>query len=153
MKTDMKYFRILIVILISSSIFACSNNKKQTEFSENEKKSSFDEEEDFDQFYQEYCKDSVFQKSRTQFPLPTYDTSQDFGIDSDQNISGDTVYITEHQWKMRHFISENDSLYKKDIIKTDSIVYEKVYIPMSDYQVLSFFKLNNHKWFLVFISL
>ena len=131
-----------ICLLVLFLCYSCSKTPIQTKA------------ENFNSFYLKFFSDSIFQKSRTIFPFPEYDTNQDFIPDDiliAQGKKRDTTFIDKSRWRFMKTISKSDSTYKVAIKKTDSLVTEEIYIPNSDCSSTATFRLKRDgKWYLTF---
>src|SRR5690606_32633195 len=96
--------------------------------------------EQFNAFYREFHKDSVFQISRIQFPLP--------GINSDEMTVEDTIYHwKENEWLMQYMV--DTTLFSRKTSISDTLVVEE--ITSKDPGVIIKRKFQNieGKWYLV----
>ena len=126
----MKRIKLLFVILVY--IYACQSLRKG---------SKSDQTEDFDHFYHEFHTDSVFQLKRIIFPLE--------GMRYD---NGEEGKWSKKNWQQkRNTIYDVDTnLYKTEFIRSDSLVFERIYIPNSGFDFQCKYKLIEGKWYLVY---
>lgn len=97
--------------------------------------------ESFKDFRVNFYSDSIFQRSRIVFPLS--------GINTEEMTMEDTVYYwKDTDWKIMLKEIPLEGL-KKEVIKTDIKVTEKIYQEDSGFSIISIFQLQNGKWYLV----
>jgi hypothetical protein len=98
--------------------------------------------EDFDKFYDKFHKDSLFQVSRTKFPL------------GGMSIEGvkKTQWTRENLPLMKAKIYEIDTThYKVAFKRTEKTFTQKVWVEGSEFSSECRFKLINNKWYLVYV--
>lgn len=135
-----KLFYLLSAILFLSY---CSCNKKVIGNISGEK---------FDKFHERFFADSMFQKSRIDFPLP----GKHYKF-----IEGEFAPIELTKWQkdewtvMKNAFKGNDTIavygndtYKRRIRKTDTSVTETIFLVDSGFKVILKFGLNGRKWYL-----
>lgn len=138
----MNHFRMIIIVLILAS---CQNKKDESfHLKPESKKETITNTESFDQFNARFHSDSVFQLSRVDFPIE--------GI----SVSG----FEKHNWTKQNWqflsvpVAEKTEIgdYEHSLMKTDTLVIEKFWIPGSSFEVERQFKLINNTWFLVYYN-
>jgi len=135
------YFLFIIVVF---SLFAC-NTLPQTDI----------KLEDFEDFYKKYYSDSVFQISRTNFPLPGYNSNIDMELPDDvAELMGikkpDEYFWTEEKWNVIEDKYYDNDKFKKNIIQTDTLVIEEIFIPDSGFKIERKYRPINGNWYLVY---
>lgn len=135
----MNFIRVLGIV---SFLILLSCQNKKSDSSVLSKKEIIKNAEKFDVFDERFHSDSVFQISRVDFPID--------GI----SISG----FNRHNWTRENWqflnvpVSENNLIenYEHSLVKTDTLVIERFWIPESSFEVERHFKLIKNKWFLVY---
>lgn len=108
--------------------------------------------ENFPQFYDRFHRDSLFQLSRVQFPLPGLNTA----IESDEQLAntadGPVNYRwTKSNWPLHHAM-EDTVTYKLKRKQSGALLVETIYIPDSDFIFIRKFRLIKNKWYLVYMQ-
>jgi len=140
-KTDnYKLVYLLFAVLLLS---CCSCNKKVIG-----NKSG----ENFDKFHEKFFTDSMFQKSRIEFPLPGKHykfTEGEFVPEELSKWQKDEWTVMENAFKGNDTIAVygNDT-YKRRIKKTDTSVTETIFLVDSGFKVILKFGLSGRKWYL-----
>ncbi|WP_125720273.1 hypothetical protein [Flavobacterium ustbae] len=100
--------------------------------------------ENFEEFNKKFHSDSLFQVSRVDFPI------------GGKHVSGFEQYNwTRKNWQFQAVpVAENTAIedYQHSLVKTDTLITEKFWIPDSGFEVERQFKLINNKWFLIYYS-
>lgn len=98
-------------------------------------------DEPFDSFYDQFHKDLDFQLTRVQFPLEGELVSLDGGEP-----------WTKEDWEphVQKVTDISDPDYDTEIIKTDTLVTDKVWLADSGFSVERRFKKVNGRWYLVY---
>jgi Domain of unknown function (DUF4348) len=135
-------FAILVSLILCLS---CNNSgKKVTGKISNE---------DFNIFYNRFYSDSIFQKSRIEFPLlGIHYINEDGKFESKE--------LTKWQETEFHVIKntfpDNDTvlivgreIYKRRISKQDTLVIENVFLENSGFQIIKKFGIKERKWYLI----
>lgn len=138
----MKYFKI-IFIASCLVLISCQNNKEESS-ALNVKDKKIKTIENFDQFDAHFHSDSLFQISRIDFPIE--------GL----SVSG----FDKHKWTKENWefmvvpVSSKNKIgnYEHSLVKTDTLVIERFWIPDSGFEVERQFKLIKDKWFLVYYN-
>lgn len=133
----------IIVIASFVLLIACQNKKDDSSVLEVKTK-TIKNAENFDEFNKRFHSDSIFQISRVDFPID--------GI----SVSGfDRHNWTKENWKFLSIpVSEKNEIkeYQHTLIKTDTLITERFWIPDSGFEVERQFKLLKNKWFLVYYN-
>jgi len=112
-------------------------------------------EESFPAFYNKFNTDSLFQINRTVFPLKGYTNQSDLKeVDylRKESMMNDSLKINI-LWKKKNWIMHHkviDTTYKVERVSSDSAVFEKVYLPDSEFEAISLFKKINGLWYLTY---
>lgn len=138
----MRYSKV-ISIVVFLILISCQDKKGEPSTLDS-KKTLITKRENFDRFNIRFHSDSVFQISRVDFPID--------GI----SVSG----FERHNWKKENWkfitvpVSEKNEVenYEHSLIKNDTLVIEKFWIPDSGFEVERQFKLIKNKWFLVYYN-
>ncbi|MBB4801957.1 hypothetical protein HNP37_002018 [Flavobacterium nitrogenifigens] len=139
-----------IVILIVLVLISCNGNKDKANVKSQKDSAEKDlvktkiQSENFEDFNKKFHADSLFQVSRVDFPI------------EGKHISG----FEQHEWTRKNWqfqvipVAEGTEIgeYEHSVVKTDSLVTEKFWIPDSGFEVERQFKLINNKWFLIFYN-
>ncbi|MDA6072342.1 hypothetical protein NJT12_22190 [Flavobacterium sp. AC] len=132
-----------VVSIVAFLILISCQHKKQESLSES-KKTTIVKGENFDVFNSQFHSDSVFQISRVDFPID--------GI----SVSGfDRHNWTKENWKFINVpVSEKNEIqnYEHSLVKSDTLIIERFWIPDSGFEVERQFKLIKNKWFLVYYN-
>jgi hypothetical protein len=100
--------------------------------------------ENFDEFNKKFHSDSIFQVSRVDFPI------------EGKHVSGFEQYnLTRKNWQFQVIpVAEKTEIeeYQHSLVKTDTLITEKFWIPDSDFEVERQFKLIDNKWFLIYYN-
>ena len=147
----MKISSILSVFAIVFIFLSCNRGKKETNL--NSKVTITDSiskpvkkelPENFDEFNKKFHSDSLFQVSRVDFPI------------EGQHVSGFEQYNwTRKNWQFQAIpVAEKTEIeeYQHSLVKTDTLVTEKFWIPDSGFEVERQFKLIHNKWFLIYYN-
>lgn len=146
MNTTVKYSKQIIFIACAFLFIACNKNKTEenSTLEIQSKKLENKAVESFDKFNVQFHSDSIFQISRVDFPI------------DGTHISGFEHYNwTKKNWQfLRIPVSEKNQFeeYQHSLVKTDSLITEKFWIPDSGFEVERTFKLINNKWFLIYYN-
>lgn len=140
---------LILTFLLNSMICNCSIMQKNTNEAKGIKDAIniilFQNGENFDIFFNEFQKDSIFQKDRIIFPLKClqYDT---------ENDSFSEMFINKKEWKYIDFSKLPENYLKKIIkISDDEFIYN-IQIEDTGVSVNYIFENNNGKWYLVEIK-
>lgn len=100
--------------------------------------------ESFEEFNKKFHSDSVFQVSRVDFPI------------EGEHVSGFEQYNwTRENWQF-HTIPVAEKMeigeYQHSLVKTDTLITERFWIPDSGFEVERQFKLIKGKWFLIYYN-
>lgn len=140
---------LILTFLLNSMICNCSIIQKNTNEAKGIKDAIniilFQNGENFDIFFNEFQKDSIFQKDRIIFPLKClqYDT---------ENDSFSEMFINKKEWKYIDFSKLPENYLKKIIkISDDEFIYN-IQIEDTGVSVNYIFENNNGKWYLVEIK-
>ncbi|WP_428228538.1 hypothetical protein [Flavobacterium sp.] len=133
-----------IIVVASFLILISCRDKKAESATLDLKKGSIIKRENFDMFNSRFHSDSVFQISRVDFPID--------GI----SVSG----FDRHNWRKENWkfitvpVSEKNEIenYEHSLVKTDTLVIERFWIPKSGFEVERQFKLLKNKWFLIYYN-
>ncbi|OXA80438.1 hypothetical protein SAMN05444397_102211 [Flavobacterium aquidurense] len=138
----MRYSKILFLAAFLVLIGCQNKNKKSSDL--NKKSAKIETSEKFNQFNIRFHSDSIFQISRIDFPIE--------GL----SVSGfDRHKWTKENWEFMIIpVSEKNTIdeYEHSLIKNDSLVIERFWIPDSGFEVERQFKLIRNKWFLVYYN-
>ena len=145
---NMKFVKQTITILVVFVFVSCKqNNEKPNLNSQTENKilkSKIEETENFEEFNKKFHSDSLFQVSRVDFPI------------EGKHIHGFERYNwTKKNWEFLTItVSEKTEFgeYEHSLVKTDSLITERFWIPDSGFEVERQFKLINNKWFLIYFN-
>lgn len=100
--------------------------------------------ENFEVFNKKFHSDSLFQVSRVDFPI------------EGKHVTGFEQYNwTKKNWQFQAVpVAENTEMgeYEHSLVKTDTLIIEKFWIPNSGFEVERQFKLVHNKWFLVYYN-
>ncbi|WP_343588169.1 hypothetical protein [Flavobacterium sp.] len=100
--------------------------------------------ENFDEFNKKFHSDSLFQVSRVDFPI------------EGQHVSGFEQYNwTRKNWQFQAIpVAEKSEIeeYQHSLVKTDTLITERFWIPDSGFEVERQFKLIQNKWFLIYYN-
>ncbi|UPZ15389.1 DUF4348 domain-containing protein [Flavobacterium humidisoli] len=100
--------------------------------------------ENFDEFNKKFHSDSIFQVSRVDFPI------------EGKHVSGFEQYNwTKKNWQFQVIpVAEKTEIeeYQHSLVKTDTLITERFWIPNSGFEVERQFKLINNKWFLIYYN-
>lgn len=101
--------------------------------------------EDFERFYTKFHKDSVFQRSRIDFPLK--------GETSFLSPNGTQMkFWYEDEWVTHNAFDASDTLgYEQNMIAVDTIVVDVIYDGRAQ-GITRYFSLRDGKWYLTFYS-
>lgn len=146
----MKIFHKFIIALISITFLSCNDGKKERtnldsiESKNKALKEKLEPVENFEEFNKKFHSDSLFQVSRVDFPI------------EGKHISGFEQYNwTKKNWQF-HAIPVAEKIeigeYQHSLVKTDSLITERFWIPDSGFEVERQFKLINSKWFLIYYN-
>ncbi|CAM3431930.1 hypothetical protein [Flavobacterium chungbukense] len=125
---------------------SCNKNKVEESNLDSQTKNSFESKktetaENFEEFNKKFHSDSIFQVSRVDFPI------------EGKHVSGFEQYNwTRKNWEFLAIpVAEKTEIgeYEHSLIKTDSLIIERFWIPDSGFEVERQFKLINNKWFLI----
>lgn len=147
----MKSFSKCIIAFVSITFLSCNNGKKVESTNqgliESENKTSkqkLEVAENFEEFNKKFHSDSIFQVSRVDFPI------------EGKHVSGFEQYNwTRKNWEFLAIpVSEKTEIgeYEHSLVKTDSLITERFWIPDSGFEVERQFKLIDNKWFLIFYN-
>jgi len=144
----MKIFKAISLIIISLIFINCDKKKEETNFNSKakkiEEKSTIEKAENFDQFNKKFHSDSLFQVSRVDFPI------------DGKHISGFEQYNwTKENWEFLAVpVAEKTEIgeYQHSLVKTDTLITERFWIPDSGFEVERQFKLIDNKWFLIYYN-
>lgn len=139
--------KFIIFFIVTVAFISCKKNEidKEPVSKVSIKKSQTTEKpENFEDFNKKFHSDSLFQVSRVDFPI------------EGKHISG----FEQHEWTRKNWqfhaipVAETTEIgeYEHSLVKTDSLVTEKFWIPDSGFEVERQFKLINNKWFLIFYN-
>nr|WP_294779386.1 hypothetical protein [uncultured Flavobacterium sp.] len=141
----MKIGTLHIILLISLTFLSCNNKEVQKEPALNSiKKAEVSNKENFEEFNKKFHSDSLFQVSRIDFP-----------------IEGKHVYgFEQYSWSRKNWqfqavpVAEKSEIgeYQHSLIKTDTLITERFWIPDSGFEVERQFKLIKNKWFLIYYN-
>ncbi|MBO9583842.1 MAG: hypothetical protein J7574_06755 [Flavobacterium sp.] len=100
--------------------------------------------ENFDEFNIKFHSDSLFQVSRVDFPI------------EGKHIAGFEQYNwTRKNWQFQAVpVAEKSEIeeYQHSLVKTDTLITERFWIPNSGFEVERQFKLIHNKWFLIYYN-
>jgi len=100
--------------------------------------------ENFDEFNKKFHSDSIFQVSRVDFPI------------EGKHVSGfEQFNWTKKNWQFQVIpVAEKTEIeeYQHSLVKTDTLITERFWIPNSGFEVERQFKLINNKWFLIYYN-
>lgn len=100
--------------------------------------------ENFDEFNKKFHSDSLFQVSRVDFPI------------EGKHIYGFEQYSwTRKNWQFHAIpVQEKSEIeeYQHTLVKTDTLITERFWIPDSGFEVERQFKLIKNKWFLIYYN-
>ena len=149
--------RIFLLFALTSLLLNCKEEKKNEIISQKkelEKNTQIEEEcfQDFEQFFKNFSKDSIFQKSRIKVPLKCisydYESSEEPII---ENITKVTNFKYINFSKDSSAMKKEYDKYKIEKEKTkDGLIYKRVGFDNGIYMSYEF-KLINDCWFLVSI--
>jgi len=126
----MKYIRI--VFLVALFFIACHSLKKSQ---------TANHSEDFNQFYFQFHADSIYQLERIKFPL------EGRRYDNDEEIR----WSRKNWQQLKYTVYEVDTnQYIVEFDVSDTLVFERIYIPNSGFDFQCKYKLIDGKWFLVY---
>lgn len=115
--------------------------------------------EDFDSFYKAFHTDTLFQKKRVVFPLAGFSYEVTATKDSCFiiNLGGEKrSFHVNSEWDratwMVHHLLTDTLQYKREDIRDSATVYERIYIPASEFQAERVFRCILDKWFLVYYA-
>lgn len=141
----MKIFTLYLILLISFTFLSCNKKEVQKEQAlDLIKKNKVSNIENFEEFNKKFHSDSLFQVSRVDFP-----------------IEGKHVYgFEQYSWSRKNWqfqavpVAEKSGIgeYQHSLIKTDTLITEKFWIPNSGFEVERQFKLIKNKWFLIYYN-
>ena len=100
--------------------------------------------ESFDEFNKKFHSDSLFQVSRVDFPI---EGKHVFGFEQNN--------WTRKNWQFQVIpVGEKTEIeeYQHSLIKTDTLITERFWIPDSGFEVERQFKLIHNKWFLIYYN-
>lgn len=143
----MKYCKPFIFLILSLVFLSCKKNDIEKESVPNlpvkksEKKEVIAAAESFEDFNKKFHSDSIFQVSRVDFPI------------EGKHVSG----FEQYNWNRKNWqfqaipVAEKSEIgeYQHSLVKTDSLVTERFWIPDSGFEVERQFKLIGNKWFLI----
>lgn len=100
--------------------------------------------ENFDEFNKKFHSDSLFQVSRVDFPI------------EGKHVTG----FEQHNWTRKNWqfqavpVAEKSEIeeYNHTLVKTDTLITERFWIPNSGFEVERQFKLIRNKWFLIYYN-
>jgi hypothetical protein len=138
--------RIIIFIactLLLTSCFGNTSNDKNNSLKSNNPEVI----ESFDEFIRKFYSDTSFQMNRIITPLKG---DKKFW-DDNEDIIVTTNWEEKEIPKITSFDKIHESLNKtiQDIVKEESRVMEKIYIPNSGFYLNRTFEMQNNKWYLV----
>lgn len=128
----------LIIFCIQFIFLICCGNKSNLGIQDNRKHI-----EDFDVFYSRFFQDSTFQRGRINLPLKGSIKYNDGTSIKKESWDGKEVIITPK----KDFFKEYKNL-TYDLIKSDTLVVEKMWIKNSGFSVERYFKQKSGKWYL-----
>lgn len=146
----MKIYKAFVFFAFCIFFLSCNKDKTQKEpkldFQTKNSVASKKKElvENFDEFNKKFHSDSLFQVSRVDFPI------------EGMHVSGFEQYNwTRKNWQFQAIpVAEKTEIdeYEHSLIKTDTLITEKFWIPNSGFEVERQFKLINNKWFLIYYN-
>lgn len=140
-----KYYYFISILILFSLLICCIQQQEKARVTTNNnvvvKQEQKTEAEDFEVFYRNFLTDDSFQMSRIHFPLEGYNYE-----------GGEKTRWDKSNWQLQKIsiydIDTNE--YKKEILKTDSAVYTRIYKDDSDIDIRNKFELIEGKWFLTY---
>lgn len=139
-----KNFKLIAIIVFFLIFICCKESNENRVLKTPSKKIENKSAENFDQFNIKFHSDSVFQLSRVDFPI------------EGTHIAGFERYNwTKKNWEFLAIpVSDKSEFeeYQHSLVKTDTLITEKFWIPDSGFEVERTFKLINNKWFLVYYN-
>ena len=123
---------LLRTVLIISFVVACHSQRKSLSSVSNE---------NFDEFYLKFHNDSLFQLQRIIFPLE----GGKYDYDSEEAWTPKNWQIkkvTVHQVDLQEYSIEFD--------RSDTLVFERIYLPNSGFDFQCRYRLMNGKWYLFY---
>lgn len=139
----MRKFKLLILLFV---LIACNKNKisNDSDLDFSTKKIKKESVENFDEFNKKFHSDSIFQVSRVDFPI------------EGEHVSG----FEQHNWNPKNWqfqaipVAEKTEIgeYQHSLVKTDTLITERFWIPDSGFEVERQFKLIKGKWFLIYYN-
>lgn len=141
MKHIIKSITPIFLIILPLVILSNCHSTRKTATTE-KRSSTKGRIENFDEFYNKFHKDSVFQVSRTKFPL------------GGMSVSGSekTKWTRTNLPLLKIKVYDIDTTqYKISIKRTANSVIQKVWIEDSGFKFECRFKLIDNKWFLVYV--
>lgn len=149
----MKTSIILSVFIFIFTFLSCNKVKEETNLSSESAVSEVDSvaetvkkelPENFDEFNKKFHSDSLFQVSRVDFPI------------EGKHVSGFEQYNwTRKNWQFHAIpVAEKSEIgeYQHTLVKTDTLITERFWIPDSGFEVERQFKLIKNKWFLIYYN-
>ncbi|MEN2398584.1 hypothetical protein GKZ90_0002235 [Flavobacterium sp. MC2016-06] len=140
----MKYSRLVILAAFTFVLVCCNKSQEKSNLDIQSKKIENIKAENFDAFNAKFHSDSVFQISRVDFPI------------EGTHVSGFERYNwTRKNWQFLPVpVSEKNEFqeYQHTLVKTDTLITEKFWIPDSGFEVERQFKLIDKKWFLIYYN-
>jgi hypothetical protein len=134
---------IILGLIVPLSSFLLSNCHSTQKVSKDEASSIRVAGESFDKFYNKFHKDSLFQISRTKFPLGGFYFEG----------STKTKWTRNNLPLMKVKIYDIDTTkYKVSFKKTATTFTQKVWIDDSGFSSECKFELIDHKWYLVYVA-
>lgn len=95
--------------------------------------------ENFDEFYEKFYSDSIFQVSRTSFPLPGSNSDEDNTVPDDfarefdvKQPESNEYFWTIDKWK---FLDRANSNYQVNLDRNDKLVIETIIITNSGFRI------------------
>ncbi|WP_338840146.1 hypothetical protein [Flavobacterium ginsenosidimutans] len=145
----MKSCKTFIFSAFCIFFLSCNKNKIEESKPDSQTKNSIESKkkeiaESFDEFNKRFHSDSIFQVSRVDFPI------------EGKHVSG----FEQYNWSRKNWqfqavpVAEKTEIgeYEHSLVKTDTLVTEKFWIPNSGFEVERQFKLIKNKWFLIYYS-
>ncbi|MFD2966351.1 hypothetical protein [Sphingobacterium bambusae] len=144
--------KVLALYLLTLSMFACSTKQPSKENVSAMLSTVFSEEdsievslpEDFHKFLLSISEDSLFQRSRTRFPLKSIRSSE-----SESNVY-DTVFIQGSEWSSMDFISSHSLEREVELIDRNN-AHVHYADPEIAFEIIYHFALMDCKWYFVSI--
>jgi hypothetical protein len=146
----MKVSGTIFFFAFTSVFLSCTSKVKQESDLNYHKSDSVvkfakeEQPENFEEFNKKFHSDSLFQVSRVDFPI------------EGKHVSGFEQYNwTRKNWQFQAIpVAEKTEIgeYQHSLLKTDTLVTEKFWIPNSGFEVERQFKLIKNKWVLIYYN-